>query len=35
MKKTTLTGLSMMAVLFLTAGIPVFIWSRKENNPLP
>ena len=23
----------LMAVLFLTAGIPVFIWSRKENNP--
>ena len=23
----------LMAVLFLTAGIPVFIWSRRENNP--
>ncbi len=23
----------LMAVLFLTIGIPVFIWSRKENNP--
>ena len=23
----------LMAVLFLTAGIPVFIWARKENNP--
>ena len=24
----------LMAVLFLTIGIPVFIWSRKENNPI-
>lgn len=23
----------LMAVLFLTIGIPVFIWSRRENNP--
>ena len=23
----------LMAVLFLTVGIPVFIWSRRENNP--
>jgi arginine:ornithine antiporter/lysine permease len=24
----------LMAVLFLTVGIPVFIWSRRENNPM-
>ena len=23
----------LMAVLFLTIGIPVFIWSRRENDP--